>query len=772
MPSQKKLAAIMFTDIVGYTRLMGEDENMAMDLVRTNRDIHKRLAKQYNGKLLKEIGDGNLLSFDSTSDAVSCGGAILDAAEEIEGLDLRVGIHQGEIIVENDDIYGDGVNIASRIESQAGANTVLVSDTVNRNIRNKGFSTQFVEEVELKNVEDPVKVYQVTGFPESISEDTKKKPRSLVYSAIAAISLIVAAGLWYFSSDTKEDIPLIQASGDESELTKADRIAVLPFDNRTGDDDFSSLGKMLSDWTTSLIYETGREIVSPKTVEQNIQFAGILPDTGSDRPAFSEVTGASKIIEGEYYLVDGNLRILARLISARTGEIIYQFEGLEDKVENANSLVEKTSQLIAGYLAVERTVNLGYLSPPNYKAYRAYENAQDAETREEFIEGLNKAIQLDSGFVKLYRHIGILFDGDVEKAKAAFRRHRPTITKYEEIVFDHYSARTGYERMLVIQRAYEMDPLEKETVYFYSANLLFQNYPAKALNVLKSAKLEPENYDPDVFWIAAPIWNTLSALFQQGNYEDCLQIIYRVPFEKRDEDLHGFTMRSMVRANFPASSLYSYIDSVDRFGNMEFTKDLWADLMQIAGMEAKTFNREDLAIPILQELLENWPDSFLPGAKPYTMLLVGDYVGAEKIYEQILSNRDSLDSIGRTEYHFFRLRMGITKAFLGQKEEAMEALRILEDGRDELTKNKETPTSSDDMTSGNYTYGMATIYANMGEQEKAMQLLEEAFDFSSRNFYTAPNLLYFTWDPLLVSMQDYEPFIEFCKPKDVDLELN
>jgi len=111
----------MFTDIVGYTKIMGKDEHEAISILRKNRHIHKKFISQYGGQFLKEMGDGILASFVNSSDAVICAAAILKASEEGD-FELRIGIHMGEVIYENKDVFGDGVNIASRIQPLAAPN--------------------------------------------------------------------------------------------------------------------------------------------------------------------------------------------------------------------------------------------------------------------------------------------------------------------------------------------------------------------------------------------------------------------------------------------------------------------------------------------------------------------------------------------------------------------------------------------------------------------------------------------------------------------------
>ena len=162
MNQTRQLAAIMFTDIVGYTALMDMDEERAFALLKKNRSIHKSIIEIFHGKFLKEMGDGILASFTTVSDAVYCAGAIQKACEKESDLKLRIGIHQGEIVSQGEDAFGSGVNIASRIEAIAPAGGIWVSDSVQRNIQNKkGIIIEYVKEETLKNVKQPVRIYDI-----------------------------------------------------------------------------------------------------------------------------------------------------------------------------------------------------------------------------------------------------------------------------------------------------------------------------------------------------------------------------------------------------------------------------------------------------------------------------------------------------------------------------------------------------------------------------------------------------------------------------------
>ncbi|MBD0294123.1 MAG: adenylate/guanylate cyclase domain-containing protein [Flavisolibacter sp.] len=245
MPSTRQLAAIMFTDIVGYTALMGEDEQRTFELLRKNRQLQKPLIEQYKGIWVKEIGDGVLASFPTVTDAVLCATAIQKACNENHDFKLRIGIHLGEVVFEDGDVFGDGVNIASRLQALAPVGGIWISETVHHNVFNKKeIRTRFVREEVLKNVKEPVRIYEITteeaAVPLNRPYATKhassaKKPfttvsksRKLLFLIGAIVFLLVIAGLgfWFYIGQKAKQIH---------------SIAVLPFINESSNTDLEYL---------------------------------------------------------------------------------------------------------------------------------------------------------------------------------------------------------------------------------------------------------------------------------------------------------------------------------------------------------------------------------------------------------------------------------------------------------------------------------------------------------------------------------------------------
>lgn len=162
LQKDRQLASILFTDIVGFTSMMGQNEDKTLLALDRNRTIQKRLIRKYRGKWIKEMGDGSISIFFTASEAVLCAIAIQKEIQAKEDFSVRMGIHVSEILFTDKDIFGDGVNVASRISSIAGANEICFSNVVFQNIRNREdlkIEDQGVQN--LKNVAYDVRVFRL-----------------------------------------------------------------------------------------------------------------------------------------------------------------------------------------------------------------------------------------------------------------------------------------------------------------------------------------------------------------------------------------------------------------------------------------------------------------------------------------------------------------------------------------------------------------------------------------------------------------------------------
>ena len=180
---KRKLAAIMFTDIVGFSKIMGENETKALTILKNQESLVNPLIDQHNGNIIKKTGDGYLLEFDSSVEAVECAIEMQNSIksfntnkENIE-FHIRIGIHLGDIVVLGNDILGDGVNIASRIEPLASPDGICLTEAVYQSVKSKvDIEPRRINEVDLKHIDDKYTIYKL---PNDGTDDSQTQRGSL-----------------------------------------------------------------------------------------------------------------------------------------------------------------------------------------------------------------------------------------------------------------------------------------------------------------------------------------------------------------------------------------------------------------------------------------------------------------------------------------------------------------------------------------------------------------------------------------------------------------
>ena len=413
MPQSRKLAAIMFTDVVGYTALMGEDEEAAFALLEKNRELHKPIIEKYGGILLKEMGDGILASFSSAADAVFCALNILENSQNHEELLLRIGIHLGDVVYQNEDIFGDGVNIASRIQELASPGDLLISEPVNQNISNKnGIATEFVGQKQLKGLKDPLKVYRVRvkGFVDPRQDDKESGPhftKTLWLSA--AILLISLVGYFMFRGNSK---PAIE---NDSKTDREKWIAVLPFVDMSAEQDQEYLGDGIAEELISRFAKAKDLKVIART--SSFQFKGENLDI---REVGSKLN-VNYLVEGSVRKYKDQLRITVQLINAKDGSHLWS-EDFDRPFSEILAIQSEISQAVFNQLSSTLGLN-NFKNEINAEAYDLYLKAMYMYKRIinrprpgtlDVFKATEKlflqAISLDSTFVDAYAALSDLYD--------------------------------------------------------------------------------------------------------------------------------------------------------------------------------------------------------------------------------------------------------------------------------------------------------------------------------------------------------------------------
>ncbi|MCK5148982.1 tetratricopeptide repeat protein [bacterium] len=375
MTEQRKLAAVMFTDIVGYTALMSKDEQKVLTLLQKNRELQKTLAQKHNGEFLKEMGDGTLLCFQSALDAVRCAMKIQQSVQDDPDLNLRIGIHLGDIVFKDGDVFGDGVNVASRIEALAEAGGICISEQIFLLVKNQPeIEAEFLGERTLKNVDDQIKVY-------AIKSESKN------------------------SSQPESTIPKERDSKEES-------IVVLPFENMSSDPE----QEYFSDGLTEEIITDLSQIRSLRVISRTSSM--VLKGSKKNIKQIGRELDVKYVLEGSVRKAGNNVRITAQLIDA-VHDMHLWAEKYNGTLDNVFDLQEKVSQEIQTALKIsvgnDEQKRLEKRYTDNFKAYDLYlkglhlrRNLREGSIHES-IEYFKRAIEIDPDYALAYAGIAYAY---------------------------------------------------------------------------------------------------------------------------------------------------------------------------------------------------------------------------------------------------------------------------------------------------------------------------------------------------------------------------
>jgi adenylate cyclase len=368
-PSLRRLAAIMFTDIAGYTATMGDDEKYGLYLLQLNRTLQKPRIEKHGGKWLKEMGDGVLASFDNAYHAVKCAIDIQLSADEHLKNRIRIGIHLGNVTFEDNDVFGDGVNIASRLESIANPGGVYFSESVMNAIRsNAQFKTSFVGELRLKNVISPVKTYclQHEEMPAPFSERIKRQ----------------------LASD------------------KIKSIAILPFANLSGNTEQQYFVDGMHDALITEISKIGSLRVISRTSTLRYR------DSDKSIPQIASELDVDGLIEASVLMADEKVRVQVQLIKAFPEENHLWADSYDRKIENIldlhSSVVKDITDKIKIQLTPRERSMLAESRTVDPEAYKAYLNGKyhleklSADGFKSAMQNFEKSIKLDPSFAPVY----------------------------------------------------------------------------------------------------------------------------------------------------------------------------------------------------------------------------------------------------------------------------------------------------------------------------------------------------------------------------------
>jgi TolB-like protein/class 3 adenylate cyclase/tetratricopeptide (TPR) repeat protein len=527
---RRKLAAIMFTDMVGYSILSQRNEALALELLAENQRLLRTQFPLFNGREVKTTGDGFLIEFPSALQATQCAVEIQRAVVARNStqpaerhIHVRIGIHVGDVVYREADMYGDGVNIAARIEPLAIGGGICLSDTVYAQVRNKlDVGLTKLNSPDLKHIEVPMDVYRVVlpwqqqaPVVAKSAWPSPSKPSARLVVGLAVALALGGAGWWLFhppgqaakqSANPQTNAPGSPAAAATTSATDQKSIAVLPFVNMSAD----KADEWVSDGMTEELLNVLAKVPGLHVPGRSSSFAfkgkteeGIFRKVG-------EQLHVATVLEGSVRKAGDKLRITAQLINVADGFHLWS-ETYDRDMTNLFSVQSEVAHQVAIalklQLGVADTQRLQSKPTANLAAYELYLKGRfnlyqyTDQTSKQAIDQFNQAITLDPAFAKAYAGLAAAYawiSSVYMPPKEAMPKAKGYVLKAleldESLADAHHSLATikwwgdwdfpGAEREF--KRSFELNPNEARVYWDYAHFLTTLNLN-RADEVIKAA---------------------------------------------------------------------------------------------------------------------------------------------------------------------------------------------------------------------------------------------------------------------------------------------
>src|SRR4029077_14052011 len=428
---QRKLAAIMFTDMVDYSALSQRDEKLAQELLEEHRRLLREIFPRFHGTEIKTIGDAFLVEFGSALEAAQCAIEIQRTLAKRNHdvtpdrrIELKIGIHIGDVVHREGDVYGDGVNIASRIEALAGAGGICVSMDVERQIRN-ALEARFEKfgTADLKNISLPMDLFRIvlpweTGGKAERGETRARKKLPLLAVAAGVVLVGLLFGWWFMQRSSRDrpskstGLPNVAAAA-PAKAPDQKSVAVLPFVNMSDDKGSEYFSDGVSEELLTVLQKIPGMHVAARTSAFSFKGQNVTAQE------IGQKLGVAHLVEGSVRKAGESVRIAARLTRADTGEELWSENFTRDlkdvfavQTELAQTIVVQLGGQLTGAAAgsadkqkiqaevqaAEKGGTKNVEAHQNYLQGRFYENRHSEKSTREALAAYQRAVELDPGF--------------------------------------------------------------------------------------------------------------------------------------------------------------------------------------------------------------------------------------------------------------------------------------------------------------------------------------------------------------------------------------
>jgi class 3 adenylate cyclase/TolB-like protein/Tfp pilus assembly protein PilF len=647
MTQSRQLAAIMFTDISGFTSLMGNDEQKAHDILKKNRALQKPVIEQFNGTWIKELGDGVLASFSTVSDALNAACKIQEQCIAAKDFQLCIGIHQGEIVLEDGDIYGDAVNVASRIQSLGVPGSVLFSKKVKDEIRNKAeFQTVSLGSFEFKNVEEPLEVFAISnpGFTVPKKEQMKGKLKAPARKSNKGMLVAASVGLLLLLA-----VFIFRKSIFPSAKAAVESLAILPFENLQKD---SSL-LYLSDGLPENLINRLSSFPDIKVFARSATFK--LADSSKSINNLKKLLNVDAVLTGQLQQNDNLYYLSCQLVDADNQNQIWgdKYIMTGDNISQIEDSIISSLMNTLGITLLDKSKGIQISKPVKPQAYAEYLKGRylsygsTPEESEQALSHFREAIRIDPKYAAAYAAIAnekivqSLFSTASQKeiineARTAIEAAKALDPNLAEIYTSEGALKFYYDwdwkgAVESYKKALELDP-GNATIYIrYSSTLADVGRYKEALPLAdKAVELDPVSISSlhNLGWT-----NLIASNFQKS--ADAFQ---------KALDLHPTWVWGYIKQAYAFIFLNQYDKALANAAKAEkLFKDGWgSELLQVTLVYIYSkCNQKEKADAIVNRFLKYASTNKIedPWDLSYIYYLQGDYQKANEWEEKAIAER-------------------------------------------------------------------------------------------------------------------------------------
>jgi adenylate cyclase len=553
--AKRKLSGILSADAVGYSRLMQEDEASTIRNLEDSKRLMSELIEQFKGRVVDAPGDNLLAEFGSVVDATECAVKIQKGLKtknadqpNSQKMEFRIGVNLGDVVEEADRIYGDGVNIAARIEGLAEPGGICISRTAYDHVKNKlKLGYEYLGEHSVKNITEPVRVYRVLMEPEAAGKVIGEKrfigriSRRASISAIIAL-IIVAGGLigWNIYLHQSKIEP---ASLDKMAYPLPDKpsIAVLPFENLSGNPEQEYIADGFSENIITALSKLPGIFVIART--SSFSYKGKQVKISQ----VAEELGVQYVLEGSFQQSGEQIRVTAQLIDALTGRHLWaeHYDRLFKEIfKLQDDIILKILQSLRIKLVIGEKTSLVDDTTHNLKAYltllktREYAKLQNKEGNEEVRKLSKEAIALDPDYAHAYWWLAYadvmdVWFGGSKSPKESLLNAIKLLQKSIDMnkSFGHAYALLGHIYLLMRQyekailageKAVELAPNSNSCLNWLAMSLRFIGNSEEAIPLIQKA-IRRSPFDQSFYLLQLG-----AAYVDVGHYEDAIKAIKKM----------------------------------------------------------------------------------------------------------------------------------------------------------------------------------------------------------------------------------------------------